>query len=88
VAGRVPAPRLPHSLMARAINLLPPAQLDRARAAYREASAAKRRQTLLGLGLATVAVVLAAISGEVDLAQFSRNKHPLPNNNHTNQPSH
>jgi phosphonate transport system permease protein len=87
VAGRVPAPRLPHSLMARAINLLPPAQLDRARAAYREASAAKRRQTLLGLGLATVAVVLAAISGGVALAKFARNIHRLPNYIHSILPS-
>src|SRR5262245_25917678 len=65
--------------MARAINLLPPPQLDRAQAAYRDAIAAKRLRSSLGLFVLAGAIVLAAIAGEVDLVKFARNIHRLPN---------
>jgi phosphonate transport system permease protein len=65
--------------LASAINLLPAAQLDRARAAYREASAARRMRSSLGLVVLAGAVALATIAGEVDLAKLARNIHRLPN---------
>jgi phosphonate transport system permease protein len=65
--------------MAQAINLLPAAQLDRARAAYREASAARRMRSSLGLVVLAGAIALATIAGEVDLAKLARNIHRLPN---------
>ena len=63
--------------MTRAVNLLPSARLERAQAAYREAVAAKRMRTLLGFAIAAVAIVLASIAGEVDLARLARNGHRL-----------
>src|SRR5262245_60218787 len=65
--------------MARAVTLLPAAQLARAQAAYRDACAARRLRSTLGLFVLAGAIVLAAIAGEVDLAKFARNIHRLPN---------
>jgi phosphonate transport system permease protein len=65
--------------MAKAITRLPPAQLAPAQNAYRQAIAAKRMQTLLGLAVLCVAIVLAGIAGEVDLVKLARNIHRLPN---------
>ena len=65
--------------MAHAITLLPDAQLAQAQATYREACTARRLRSTLGLCVLAVAIVLAAIAGEVDLARFVRNIHRLPN---------
>jgi phosphonate transport system permease protein len=65
--------------MSRAITLLPAAQLARAQSAYREACAARRLRSSIGLFVLAGAIVLAAIAGVVDLAKFARNIHRLPN---------
>ena len=62
-----------------AVFRLPPEQLDRALAAYRSAVAAKRLRLLLGAGILLVAIWMAGIVGEVDLAKFFANVDHLPN---------
>lgn len=62
-----------------AVIRLPPEQLDRALAAYRDAVAAKRLRTALCLVLLLVAIGAASIAGEVDLAKLAANLHRFPN---------
>lgn len=63
--------------MASAVIRLPQAQVDRARAAYEAAIAAKRRQTFLGLALLAIAIFMAGIAGEVDFPKLAANSHRL-----------
>jgi phosphonate transport system permease protein len=58
---------------------LPPEQLKHAFAAYGAAVAAKRARTALGLVCLLIAIALAGIAGEVDLAKFANNIDRLPN---------
>lgn len=65
-------------VMTGAVVRLPPEQVRQAQAAYRSAVAAKRLRTGLGVVLLIVALWLAGIAGEVDLAKFFANIHRLP----------
>ena len=65
--------------MSGAVVRLSPEQLAHAHGAYRAAVAAKRLRTALGLIILVVAIGLAGIAGEVDLAKFAGNIHRLPN---------
>ena len=65
--------------MAGAVLHLPAEQREQALAAYRAAVAAKRHRLFLGLALLGIALGLAGVVGEVDLAKFYGNIHRLPN---------
>jgi phosphonate transport system permease protein len=65
--------------MVSAVLRLSPEQLARAQGAYRAAVAAKRLRTALGLIILLLAIALAGIAGEVDLAKLAANIHRLPN---------
>src|SRR5262245_38314428 len=65
--------------MPSAVIRLSPAHLAQAERAYRAAVAAKRLRTALGLVILLLAIALAGIAGEVDLAKFAANIHRLPN---------
>jgi len=65
--------------MAGALLRLPAEQCEHALATYRAAVSAKRARLFLGLSILAVALVLAAIAGEVNAAKFLDNVHRLPN---------
>jgi len=65
--------------MAGALLRLPAEQCEHALAAYRAAVSAKRARFFLGISILAVALVLAAIAGEVNAAKFLDNVHRLPN---------
>ena len=65
--------------MRSALVRLPPEQLDRALATYRDAVAAKRLRAALGFVILLVAIGAAGIAGEVDLARLAANLHRFPN---------
>ncbi|WP_022723166.1 phosphonate ABC transporter, permease protein PhnE [Rhodopseudomonas sp. B29] len=56
--------------MALAISLLPESQLAALNAAYRSAQARRRRRAALFVGVAVLALLLAAVGAEVDLTTF------------------
>src|SRR5262245_9410277 len=65
--------------MTAAVVRLPPEQLERLHAAYRNAVAAKRWRTALGMAILVAAIGLAGIAGEVDVGKFLANIDRLPN---------
>ncbi|BBK38475.1 phosphonate ABC transporter, permease protein PhnE [Allostella sp. ATCC 35155] len=64
--------------MSRTVPRLPDATLAPLSRAYAEAMAGRRRQTLLGGVILVLAVLVAALTAEVDLAKFAANFDRLP----------
>jgi phosphonate transport system permease protein len=61
--------------MSSAVGLLPPDKLDQHARAYRLASAAKRRQTIIGIAIIIALAVLSAFVAEVRPLTFIENVH-------------